>query len=249
MNIRFLGTGAAEGIPSFGCTCRQCKLARKEGGLNVRKRASLLVEVNSRRILLDTPPEISLLLNQAEVFNLTAIFLSHEHYDHIGGLIEFEFWNQVLPIFAGFDTLPHLRLTPRLESRALLSGFSTQSFLHFADLRIMPFKVSPHVPCYGFSFEANRKRVVHFTDSSSELSDLHRHIAKEADLVIFHTPTFETNRNHLSVQNVISLVKDSSLKRVIITHINHNNFSHTELEEKVAPWAITVAHDGLSLEV
>ncbi|GAH89815.1 unnamed protein product, partial [marine sediment metagenome] len=129
LNIRFLGTGAAEGIPSLGCTCQRCRLARKEGGINVRK------------------------------------------------------------------------------------------------------------------------QVVHFTDSSYELSDLHRYIAKEADLVIFHTPTFETNRNHLSVQNVISLVKDSSSKQAIITHINHNNLSHAELVERVEPWGITVAYDGLTMEV
>jgi phosphoribosyl 1,2-cyclic phosphate phosphodiesterase len=98
MKIRFLGTGAAEGIPSFGCTCQRCQVARKEGGPNVRQRASVLIEAAGHRILLDTPPEINSMLNQAEVFDLSAILLSHEHFDHIGGLIAFEYWNLVLPI-------------------------------------------------------------------------------------------------------------------------------------------------------
>ncbi len=249
MNIRFLGTGAAEGIPSFGCTCPRCQLAREEGGSNVRKRASLLVEAGGCRVLLDTPPEISQLLDQAGVFDLTAVILSHEHFDHIGGLTEFEYWNQVLPIFAGYDVLPQLRLTPRLEERALLSSFCSHTWLHFDDLRIMPFKIIHHVPCYGFAFGAGGSQVVHFTDSGPELSHLHSRLAKEADMVIFHTPTLEAHRHHISVQNVIALVQDWSLQRAVITHINHDNLTHTELVEKVAPYDITVAYDGLTMEI
>jgi len=249
LNIQFLGTGAAEGIPSIGCACPRCQVAREEGGHNVRKRASLLVQAAAHRILLDTPPEISTLLNRADVFDLSAILLSHEHFDHIGGLIEFEYWNRVLPIFAGYDVLPQLRLTPRLQERALLSGFYPHTRLHFGDLSVMPFKVIHHVPCYGFAFEMTGTRILHFSDSGAELSNLHRHLAKEADVVIFHTPTFEAHRSHTSVQDVISLVQDWSVQRAVITHINHDNLSHEELVEKLAPYGITVAYDGLTMEV
>ncbi len=249
MRIRFLGTGAAEGIPSFGCTCQRCQVARKEGGHNVRQRAALLIEAAGHRILLDTPPEISSQLDQAEVFDLSAVFLSHEHFDHIGGLVAFEYWNRVLPIFAGYDVLPKLRLTPRLEERALLSGFHSNTRLHFGDLRVMPFKVIHHVPCYGFAFEETGARVLHFSDSGPELSDLHRHLLEKADMAIFHTPTFEPHHSHIGVQELISLAQDYSIRRLVITHINHNNLLHEELVERVAPYGITVAYDGMTLEV
>ena len=249
MKIRFLGTGAAEGIPSFGCTCQRCQIARKEGGPNARHRASLLIEAAGHRILLDTPPEIGALLNRADVFDLSAAFLSHEHFDHIGGLVEFEYWNRVLPIFAGYDVLPKLQLTPRLESQALLSGFHSHTRLYFGDLTVMPFKVIHHVPCYGFAFEEGGARVLHFSDSGPELSNLHYHLLEGAAMAIFHTPTLEPYRSHISIQDVISLVKDCSLQQVVITHINHNNLLHEELVERVAPHGITVAYDGLTLEV
>jgi phosphoribosyl 1,2-cyclic phosphodiesterase len=74
-------------------------------------------------------------------------------------------------------------------------------------------------------------------------------LAKEADIVIFHTPTLEAHRHHISVQNVIALVQDWSLQRAVITHINHDNLTHAELVEKVAPYDITVAYDGLTMEI
>ncbi len=249
LKIRFLGTGAAEGIPSFGCTCPRCTLAREKKGPNVRGRSSLLIEAEDQRILVDTPPEISLQMNQADIFDLTAILLSHEHFDHIGGLTEFEYWNQVLPIFTGYDVLPKLRLTPRLKSRALLSDFHSHSRLHFGGLTVMPFKVIHHVPCYGFEFEAGGARIVHFADSDSALSNLHRHLAQEADAVIFHTPTFDAKRHHLCVQDVLALVQDWSLKHAVITHINHNNINHEELMARVSSMGVTVAYDSLILEI
>jgi phosphoribosyl 1,2-cyclic phosphate phosphodiesterase len=224
-------------------------VARKKGGPNARQRASLLVEAVGHRLLLDTPPEIGALLNRAEVFDLSAVFLSHEHFDHIGGLVEFEYWNRVLPIFAGYDVLPKLRLTPRLENQALLSGFHSHTELCFGDLTVMPFKVVHHVPCYGFAFEEAGARVLHFSDSGPELSNLHYHLLEGATMAIFHTPTFESYRTHISVRDIISLVQDCFLQQVVITHINHNNLLHEELVERVAPHGITVAYDGLTLEV
>ncbi|RMD58927.1 hypothetical protein D6833_12240 [Candidatus Parcubacteria bacterium] len=136
-----------------------------------------------------------------------------------------------------------------MESRALLSGFYPQTRLHFDSFWVMPFKVVHHVPCYGFVFEAEGTRVVHFTDSAPEFSSLQRHMAEGADVVIFHTPTFEAHHSHTSVQDIISLVRDWTLKKVVITHINHNNLTHEELLDKVAVYGITVAYDGLTLEV
>ncbi len=249
MKLTFLGTGAAEGIPNFGCTCARCQLARTEKGRDRRRRASLLVECDDQQLLLDVPPEISQQLNEGRIYDLTAILLSHEHHDHIGGLIEFEFWLKVLPVFAGSEVLPKLLLTPRLKKQALLSGFQAQTRLYFGGLTVMPFKVIHHVPCYGFVLESEGTRVVHFTDSDSKLSNLHRSLVRDADLVIFHTPTYEAHRHHLCVENVVALVKDWSLKQTVITHINHHNLSHQELVEKLAPEGVIVAHDGLTMEI
>ena len=51
------------------------------------------------------------------------------------------------------------------------------------------------------------------------------------------------------LEEIISLVQDYSIPQVIITHINHDNLLHAELVKKTASHGITVAYDGLTLEV
>ena len=38
MNIQFLGTGAAEGIPALFCQCPLCRKAEAAGGREIRTR-------------------------------------------------------------------------------------------------------------------------------------------------------------------------------------------------------------------
>lgn len=251
MKMIFLGTGAAEGIPCLGCVCPRCKGAREKRDKNLRARASLLLtSEEGHNFLIDTPPEIGSLLNRNNILKLSAVFLSHEHFDHIGGLTEFEYWKEPLALFAGYDVLPKIKFTKRLESVVLPSAFYAHSQLHFGKLTVTPFKVSHHVPCYGFLFAENMKRFVYFGDSRYFFSSLHLEILRAADVVIFHTPEFKEEKHHMSVENVFKLSQKEKLNRVILTHINHNNLFHQELVEKAKSFPnITVAYDRLTVEI
>jgi 7,8-dihydropterin-6-yl-methyl-4-(beta-D-ribofuranosyl)aminobenzene 5'-phosphate synthase len=66
---------------------------------------SCLVEVNGRRILFDTGENGSILLHNMRVLNISPdsideIFLSHVHFDHIGGLSAFLEENSNVKVYA-----------------------------------------------------------------------------------------------------------------------------------------------------
>ncbi len=65
----------------------------------------------------------------------------------------------------------------------------------------------------------------------------------------FTPPPLSRTANHIGVQELVSLVQDYSIQQVVITHINHDNLLRAELVKKTASHGITVAYDGLTLEV
>ncbi len=54
MNVFFLGTGAAEGIPALFCDCTICKATKKTGGPDKRTRSTVLID---ETIKIDLPPD------------------------------------------------------------------------------------------------------------------------------------------------------------------------------------------------
>ena len=82
MNIHFLGTAAAEGVPALFCYCEVCETARKEKGHNIRTRFQIAVNDD---LLIDFPPDTYLhVLEQGlDLGRITDILITHSHEDHI----------------------------------------------------------------------------------------------------------------------------------------------------------------------
>lgn len=81
MQITFLGTGAAEGIPSPFCECDTCRHARVQKGINVRRRSSVLI---NHDLLIDLGPDIVTACAAVgqSLCNLRYILVTHSHFDH-----------------------------------------------------------------------------------------------------------------------------------------------------------------------
>jgi len=81
MQVKILGTGAAEGIPAVFCQCPICRHAHDAGGQNIRTRSGTLVDND---IMIDFSPDtymhvINYKLNLADVQHL---LITHSHSDH-----------------------------------------------------------------------------------------------------------------------------------------------------------------------
>ena len=86
----FLGTGTSQGVPMIGCGCEVC---RSRDPRDKRLRASVLVEFEGLRILVDAGPDFRQQMLRAGVSHLAAILLTHNHKDHTGGLDDIRAFN------------------------------------------------------------------------------------------------------------------------------------------------------------
>ena len=84
MKIKVLGTAAATGIPLGFCNCEVCKSARKNGGKDIRKRASIVI---NDEMLVDLGPDS---INACAMYcidagNIKYLLQTHSHSDHFDG--------------------------------------------------------------------------------------------------------------------------------------------------------------------
>ena len=94
MDLVFLGTGPAWGLPELGCLCRICQKMRSLG--EERTRSAMLLS-GKETLLLDCGPDIRRQLESQAVDHLDAILISHEHGDHYLGLDDLVAFRRRLP--------------------------------------------------------------------------------------------------------------------------------------------------------
>lgn len=81
MDVMFLGTGAAEQIPSIYCRCDFCARVRQKGGKDQRTRASLRI---GERCQVDFGPDANWQMHRCgvDMFDVEHLFITHTHSDH-----------------------------------------------------------------------------------------------------------------------------------------------------------------------
>ena len=83
MKVRILGSGTSSGVPRIGNDWGACDPAEPR---NRRTRASILVEHDGTRILVDTGPDMREQLLAADIGSVDAIIWTHDHADHCHGI-------------------------------------------------------------------------------------------------------------------------------------------------------------------
>lgn len=254
MRIKFLGSGAAEGIPAINCDCDHCTRAREEGGRLLRERSALLFSLPGYELLVDCPPDIRSLINRYGIDRVDGILATRARYDHVGGLKEFEFWAGGVDFLAEealFEIIKREHWTELLDTVMFHIPYYPAASLYVGGFSIVPFAARRHRPIFGISVKENDTRVVYTSDTPARLTNYARRVMWECDLLIVNVPTFEpVSANHISVPQAIELKEEVKAGQLILTYINHENKPHDELAAYARQFdGVSVAYDGMDVEV
>ena len=107
--LRILGSGTSTGVPEIGCTCPVCTSTDPRDN---RLRASSLLHTDDAVILIDCGPDFREQMLRASSFEkIDGVLVTHEHYDHVGGLDDLRPFCQFrdIPVYAEDYTATRLK--------------------------------------------------------------------------------------------------------------------------------------------
>lgn len=277
MQIEYLGTGAAEGIPAIFCNCDFCKEARAAGA--VRSRAQVLID---GELSVDFPPDAFYHMVQSRV-DLSAIrylLVSHSHMDHFyahdfvlrGYKYSLGMTAQKLEIYGNAETLEVFRESVAREMKPVVAeNYALHEIRAFEKACFGGYTVHPLKAQHSskdplvFLIEKGNKRILHLYDTGrlpeEDFEYLEAVGGDPVDLVTLDC-TFlygqtAAGARHMGLDENACLLQrlselgltDGHTQRVI-THFSHNG-TPTEalLRRAEREYNVIAAYDGMTVTV
>lgn len=254
MKITLLGTATSQGIPVIGCKCKTCI---SEDIRDKRLRCSALIQSESTHIVLDVGPDFRQQMLRAKVNDLDAVFLTHEHNDHIIGLDDlrpfiFRRRNPMI-IYAEQRVLEEVKYrfeyafteqaypgAPRFELRPIVPG----DLIKVGDIEIRALRVyHGHLPILAFRI----KNWAYLTDTNEIPMDTFDDL-KGLEVLVIDALRREGHHSHYSLSQSIEAIKHIAPDRAYFIHMSHLLGPTAEWEQDL-PSDVYPSFDGLQFEL
>ena len=253
MRARILGSGTSSGVPRIGNDWGACDPTEPR---NRRTRASLLVEHEGTRILIDTSPDMREQLLAAEVALVDAVIWTHDHADHCHGIDDlrqiFHVTGAPVPGYARPTTLAALQTRFAYVFKGRGGYPSTVSGRPLPDrLRIGGIDVfvvdQPHgsITSAGLRFEAAGTSIGYATDLNV-MTDGMKALYQQLDVWIVDALRHAPHPSHPTVAEVLGWIAELAPRRSALIHMDQSMDYATLCA--TLPAGVEPGYDGQVLE-
>lgn len=274
MQIRLLGTAAAEGWPAVFCRCSACVRAKAAGGKNIRTRSGANVD---GLFQFDFGPDAyHHVLQGNDLSSVEHLIFTHSHFDHLApGDLDMR-----RPPFAhGATEHVHIWANDAVERRLggkiahpEKTGLEFHALHPFqpvavADATLVPLLADhdKNETCLLHIFERSGCRLLYGHDTGifpEPTWDYLRDWAtpeRRLDVALLDCTNgpMPGERTHMGLdacarvrERLLHINAGTGATRFIVTHFSHNGgLLHAELVERATPLGLEVAYDGMQIQI
>lgn len=253
--LTFLGTGTSTGVPVLGCKCKVCQSTDPR---DHRFRTAALVESDNTRLLIDAGPDIRQQLMPVEYRQINGVLLTHDHYDHVGGLDDLRpyCWIADVDVYADQHTaatlmrnMPYSFPGSKGSMYPGVPKFNLHTIephqpLHIGDFKILPFTVMhDKLPILGYRIGEN---LTYITDMKTIPESEVPLLRGTRTLVINALRWQKPHHSHQLVTDAIAFAHRIGARHTYLVHVTHDIGLYDEAQARL-PHDVTLAYDGMKI--
>lgn len=213
----------------------------------------------NQHLLFDTTPDLRDQALRFGVKRVDAVFLTHQHADHIYGFDDVRRFSTMqeahIPVFGSPRTIKQMRKKFDYVDRTSY-GFKSVPRVLFTDLiqpvhvkncKVTPLPVSHGKDTiYGFLIEGDGRKLAYIPDCNGIPQGSFQYL-ENLDAMILDGLRPQTHPTHFSIGESVELLGKIGAKKSFITHLTHNS-EHHDLQARLGE-AVTVPWDGMEVSL